>query len=59
MSTIQDLTTAVTALTAAVAALPASGTTVLSPADQAELDSDVEAVNAATTAITADEPAAS
>jgi len=59
VSTIQDLTTAVTALTAAVAAQPAPGsTTVLSPADQAELDADVTAVEAATTALTPAAPAA-
>jgi hypothetical protein len=53
MSSIQDLTTAVNALTAAVAAQPAPGTTtVLSPADQAELDADVTAVEAATTTLT-------
>ena len=58
VSSIQDLTASVTALTAAVAALPAPGTTtVLSPADQAELDADVTAINTAVTTLTADEPA--
>lgn len=52
MSTIADLTTAVTALTAAVAVLPATGATVLSAEDQAALDANVTAVEAATTALT-------
>jgi hypothetical protein len=57
MSTIQDLTAAVTALTAAVEAASQPATvSVLTPADQAELDANVVAINAATAAETG-EPA--
>ncbi len=57
MSTIQDLTVAVDALTAAVNAKPAPGTvTVLTAADQAELDQNVVNINAATAAETGEPP---
>lgn len=54
MATIADLATDVQALTAAVAALPASGsTTTLTADDQASLDSSAAAVQAATASLTA------
>ncbi len=57
MSTIQDLTAAVQALTDAVNAKPAPGTaTVLTAADQAELDAAVVNVQAATAAETGEPP---
>lgn len=58
MSTIQDLTTSVNGLTAAVAAVPqgggSTGGTVLTAADQAELDNNVAAITAATATLTGD-----
>ena len=57
MSTIQDLTAAVAALTAAINAAPPPGsTTVLTAADQAELDAAVAGVTAATAAETGEPP---
>jgi hypothetical protein len=57
VSTIQDLTASVTKLTAAIGAQPVPGTvSVLTIADQAELDANVANIDALTASETA-EPA--
>ncbi len=58
MAAISDLANDVAALTAAVAKLPAPGVTSINAADQASLDASDAAVQAATAAVVALEPAA-